>query len=186
MSQITVTSKFLNMIRGFFPNGAAWQRVREDDSNLSKLAELIASEPQRIYQRVEDVRNEFIQSKAIGEMLIDWEENLDLPNRCERNLQLTNDERRLRILEKFTRNVVLTEDFFKNLISVFPNYSVSDVSIEKVSQTTCDKLTCDDFLRGPSSEFIIIIKIQGVQNDTLTCLVEYFQPAHMKINVVYI
>ena len=102
MANVNVTSRFLNMSRGFFPSGFAWRRVLENDSNLSKTAELIASEAQRINSNTERLERQFIHNKEFSDLLVEWEEALGLPHFCERDLVLTHTERRERIVQKFS------------------------------------------------------------------------------------
>ena len=187
MANVNVTSKFLNMARGFFPSGFAWRRVFESDSNLSKTAELIASEAQRINSNTARLERQFIHNREFSDLLLEWEESLGLPYYCEKDLDLSHYERRLRVVQKFTREGSLTKTFYESLIQLF-EYDLSDISIRNWKASTCDDFRCDDYLRGASSEFtieIIISNTMGVVNDDLLCFLSFFTPAHMKINTVF-
>lgn len=184
MATIQVKESFKNMVRKFFPEGYAWRRASENDSNLSKLCELIASEPQRLETRTNVLTDQFIHNEKPTEMLEEWEQTLGLPYYCEKSLVLTEEQRQSRVVNKFFSHSVFGIEFFRGLVGLF-GYDFSDIFISLGNPPTCDSFFSDSSLSS-IDDFEIFVSISntgGVINNDLVCLLEFFTPAHFEIDI---
>ena len=84
---------------------------------------------------------------------------------------------------------VLSVDFYKSIVDLF-GFNISGVLVENERASACDDFHCDSILRGVASEFIVKITLENVVSPGLSdllvlqCLINFFQPAHMRINIV--
>lgn len=194
MANTTLRQKYLKLVKRLFPRGYAWERIRDKDSNLSKLSDAYADELCKIDERALELIRE-VDPRSTVELLEDWERLLGLPDECDGQEDKTIQERRTRIIQLLTTRGGQNEQFYKELASNF-GFEVDVISAEDQPPFTAGSKAGDRLTNGPwryafvinaPADFLVRFRAgQGaagdplvkVGNDTLQCLMEKYKPAH--------
>lgn len=187
--------RYTNLFKKLMPQGWAWQRKYDIDSNLTKLSESLSPEYCRVDDRALDLLNEADPQTTL-EMLPDWERLLGLPDECSPDEVLSIQERRNRVMQVLTTRGGQNADFYQKLASNFgfdvDVIEVSDQPPFRAGQGRAgDRLTNGEwryaFIISAPADSVVRFRagqsqagdpLLSVQNDVLECLMEKHKPAH--------
>lgn len=177
------------------PQGWAWQRKNDKDSNIYKLTSSLALEYCRVEDRAADLLNEADPQTTL-EMLTDWERLMGLPDECSPDEELSIQERRNRVIQVLTTRGGQNEAFYKQLASNF-GYDIDVLEVKDQPPFRAGQGRAGDRLTNGSWRYAFIVSAPAdsvvkfragqsqagdpllkVQNDTLECLMEKHKPAH--------
>lgn len=192
----TSLKRYSKLFRKLLPQGWAWQRKHDTDSNLYKLSSSLSVEFCRVEDRSRDLLNE-VDPQTTSEMLEDWERLLALPDECSPTDEvLTEQERRDRVVQVLTTRGGQNEAFYRTLASNF-GYDIDVITVSDQPPFRAGQGRAGDRLTNGSWRYAFVITapadsverfragqnragdpLLSVENEVLECLMEKHKPAH--------
>jgi len=180
---------YQSIIDKFWPQGLAWPR--DPNTLQGKLRGSLASEMERVDQRIQDLLNE-LDPRTTAELLSDWERMLGLPDNCGGTVPTSLEQRRQAVITKLRAIGGQSKQYFIELAALYG----FDIEILEFDLFTCESL-CDDSLYdepwaytfkviAPSltqwdmnCESFCTEYLSASDNNILRCLINRYKPAHL-------
>lgn len=169
------------ILAGHMPQGRAWDKKNDPESNLNGLVNGLAADFMQVQQKIYEMAQEFNISLTT-DLLPDWETSVGIPDDCVFTFN-TLAERRQRVTERLRNVPVVTLTELNIYIQAF--FASHTVIIINAATSGSFEFTFEmSFSEGINSRFVIIATITtGGDTDLLTCLLRNVVPANVLIQV---
>lgn len=187
--------KYTAMIQNLLPVGYAWPR--QANTNMENLLTALATEPERVDCRVQDMLTE-AYPLTTSELLTDWERALGLPEECE-GLGDTVQKRRQAVHQKLSSLGGQSPQFYIDLAaSIGFEITITEFDPFCAGDPCGDPLYGDDwahtFQVNAAEETILYFNagegsagepLASWGNSLLECVINRYKPAHSVVIFAY-
>lgn len=208
MAATTVVKKYINLLKGLYPQGWAWRRLRENDSKLHLWVASLAPELCRAEEKALKLIEEAFCDTTF-DLIPEWESMLGIPDECTpADEEKSTFERRTRICQKLTtkggQNIAFYQEIARQL-----GYDVDVIDVQDFKPFRVGEAVVGDALNNDSSgspswgyTWAIILpatttrpfrtgqgscgdRLKLFSNEELECVITKFKPAHTIVQFIF-
>ena len=190
--------KYISLFYKLLPKGKAWNR--SPASNMYKLISAYSPEWKRVDDRVSDLLRES-NPITCQETLSSWEKLFGLPDNCTENLNLTFEQRRNIVIQRFVARGGSNAAYFEKIAAIF---GYPDVKCSDYKPFRSGKSQSGDQISGEGWEYVFKLfspnaiinnfksgssqsgdQIRTFGNPAMECIIRRVKPAHTTVIFSY-
>ena len=163
------------------PQGRAWGRKNDSESNLNKLMQGLSSNSQSVQEKIFELATQFDISNT-SDLIDEWEISVGIPDECV--FEFTSlTERQQRVIQRLRKTPIVTLAELNEYIQAF--FDSHTVTISTATPATGFEYALEMNLSdGLNNRFVLLVEIDaGGDQEMLFCLLRNVVPANV---VIYI
>lgn len=190
-------------IADHLPQGRAWDKKNDEDSNIYKLIKSLGAAFNNIQNQIENLATEF-NINLTNDLLPDWETSVGLPDTCTQDLTELED-RRQEVINRLKKVPVVTlaemQALVDSLRTVIPGTNFFEyeleLTLEGIEVADVELIPGTDFYTfeyelemtlqsGYSERFVLVVRTEaGTDLSRILCVLRKVNPANIIITVHY-